>query len=273
MPASTPRQDSAIPAKVTRFSKERRRERFERRSELVAKLASQLTRRTTPRLHLLAIMACAGGVAFLASAALLWSSVRVFDIMALRYGAAALCGYLTFLMLIRVWIALHRPRTESVFDGINPLDAIDFVDSTIHADAPSLYSGGRGGGGGATDQWGASGRSSGGDGWGLFDADGDFVWLVLAAICAAGGAVAIVYVIYLAPVLLAEVALDAAIISALYRRLRSDETGHWLTTVVNRTWLPALALVIFAGVTGFALQMFAPDAQSIGGVIRAISQR
>jgi hypothetical protein len=248
------------------------------RGELVAKLAAQLTRQTTPRFHLLAIMICAGAVAFLASVVLLWSSPAIFDSMMLRYSAAALCGYLTFLGLIRVWIWLHRPPTESVFDGIDPVDVIDALNVSLPprvAEAPSLYSGGRGGGGGAADNWGTSpGRSgSGGDGWWSFDADGDLIWLVIAAICAAGGVLAIVYVIYMAPILLAEVALDAAVISVLYRHLRRDETGHWLTTVVTRTWVPALAVIVFAGLTGFALQMFAPEAHSIGGVIRAMSQR
>jgi hypothetical protein len=75
----------------------------------------------------------------------------------------------------------------------------------------------------------------------------------------------------MAPVLLAEVALDAAIISVLYRRLRRDEQGYWLTTVLRRTWVPAAVLVVFAFLTGFALQQAAPQARSIGGVIQSIA--
>jgi hypothetical protein len=97
------------------------------------------------------------------------------------------------------------------------------------------------------------------------------VWLIMAGACAAAGVIAIGYVIYLAPILLAEVALDAAIVSVLYRRLRRDEQGYWLTTVLKRTWVPALVLVVFTFLTGFALQMAAPDARSIGGVIRSVS--
>jgi hypothetical protein len=75
----------------------------------------------------------------------------------------------------------------------------------------------------------------------------------------------------MAPVLLAEVALDAAIISVLYRRLRHDEQGYWLTTVISNTWIPALVLVVFAFGAGFALQQVARDARSIGAVVQSLS--
>jgi hypothetical protein len=41
--------------------------------------------------------------------------------------------------------------------------------------------------------------------------------------------------------------------------------------VFTRTWVPALVLVVFAIGVGFALEMIAPDARSIGGVIRTLS--
>jgi hypothetical protein len=66
------------------------------------------------------------------------------------------------------------------------------------------------------------------------------------------------------------VALDAAIISVLCRRLRRDEQGYWLTTVLRRTWMPAAILVVFAFLTGFALQQAAPQARSIGAVVQAV---
>jgi hypothetical protein len=107
-------------------------------------------------------------------------------------------------------------------------------------------------------------------GWSL-DLD-DFAWLLVAVACALGGLFAIAYVVYIAPVLLAEVALDAALVSALYRRLRRDEAGNWLTTVLARTWAPAFVILVLASATGFALEKAAPDARSIGGVIRSLKQ-
>jgi hypothetical protein len=246
-----------------------RREPVDRRSDLVARLSETLT---WPRLQLALMMTVAGAAAFLCSAVLLWSRIEVFGPMAPRYGAAALFGYLTFLLMIRVWISLHRP-TESTSDDISPLDTVDFIDVS-HTPLPSAPSSYQGGGGPADRQAISPVRSSAsgnGYNWGPVDVDGDCVWLVIAAMCAAGGAVAIVYVVYMAPVLLAEVALDAAIISVLYRRLRRDEQGYWLTTVLRRTWGPALVLVVFAFLTGFALQKAAPEARSIGAVFQSVA--
>jgi hypothetical protein len=93
---------------------------------------------------------------------------------------------------------------------------------------------------------------------------------VIAAACVLGAAAAIGYVIYAAPLLLAEVALDAAIVSTLYRRLRQDDVSHWAVTVLKRTWMSAAALMVFAALGGYAMQQIAPEARSIGGVIREL---
>ena len=222
------------------------------------------------------IMLFSGGVAFLASVLLLWSPADVFERMAPRYAVAVLCGYATFLALIRVWIALHRPtRHDAIGDALDILDHVD-PDLPVPRAARSVaFDGGRSGGAGASAEWRLSGAQSGGDSsrsWDVgLDLDEGFVWVLLAAACGVCGLAAIAYVVYTAPVLLAEVALDAAVISALYRRLRSDQRGYWLSTVLRRTWAPALVLLIFAFAAGFALQQAAPEARSIGGVIQSVS--
>ena len=141
--------------------------------------------------------------------------------------------------------------------------------------SPPLFSGGRSGGAGNSRQLAGTSRSGGdaGRSWGFgVDLD-DGIWLVVAAAAALAGLAAIGDVIYLAPVLLAEVALDTAIISVLYRRLRRDEQAYWLTTALRHTWAPALVVIVFAFVVGFALQQAAPDARSIGSVLQSLSAR
>jgi hypothetical protein len=254
----------------------------EDRELLIQRLAGELSRDRAPQLQLFLIMVGAGGAAFLASVVLLWSPADVFEQMAPRYAVAAVCGYAAFLALIRAWIALHRPPREHVFgDGpgldVNPLDVLDVVTDLTPSggSAPRIFGGGRTGGAGASHEWSsaaahASGRA--GRGWNLdIDLDDGGVWIVVAGACAAFGFAAVAYVIYTAPALLAEVALDAAIISALYRRLRSDQRGYWLSTVLRRTWAPALLLLLFAFAAGFALQQAAPQARSIGAVIQSVS--
>jgi hypothetical protein len=245
----------------------------ESRSHLVARLAQQLTDDSTPRIHLLIIMGVAGGAAFLSSAMMLWSARDAFQSMMLRYPIAALCGYAAFIGLIRFWISIHR-SDEGAFYDATP----DVVEAAIQSSVPR-----------SPDEplsleleevrptkepsTARTVRDSvldaGSGGWD-FDL-GDVGWLVVAAGAAIGGLVAIGYVVYIAPVLLAEVALDAAVISALYRKLREDETGYWLTTVLTRTWVPALVLVAFSLAVGYALEQIAPDARSIGGVIRSFA--
>jgi hypothetical protein len=244
---------------------------------LAARLARDLEHFSAPRLQLLLMLMAAAGAAFLVSVALLWSPAQLFELMAPRYAIAALSGYLAFILLIRVWIALHRPATDGV--DLDLVDALDTVvprsSGTSFDHSPPLFSGGRSGGAGSSRQWAGSSRSGGdaGRSWSFgVDLD-DGIWLVVAAAAALAGLAAIGYVIYLAPVLLAEVALDAAIISVLYRRLRRDERAHWLTTVLRHTWAPALVVVVFAFVVGFALQQAAPDARSIGSVIQSFSAR
>ena len=71
--------------------------------------------------------------------------------------------------------------------------------------------------------------------------------------CVLGAAVAIGYVIYAAPLLLAEVALDAAVVSTSIAGSDKDDVSHWAVTVLKRTWMSALALVIFAAIARLRL--------------------
>ena len=176
-----------------------------------------------PRLVICLILALSGVVAFQFSVLALLSGLVN---MAVRYFLAALIGYATFLLLIRVWIALHRYR-----------HSVD-VDPGIAGDASSLsgatdgFGGGSSGGGGASANWGGAEGGAGID-----VADADEAWpVVVAAVVLLSGALAILYVVYSAPVLLAEVALDAALISGLYRRLRKQDARHWLGSAVRHSW-------------------------------------
>lgn len=251
------------------------------RQDLVHQVRDRLLRESAPRLQLVLIVGLAGLTAFLSSILALRLGVRW---MAVRYPLAVACGYVMFFVLIRWWIAWQRRFDEatlvrSSMDGVDLLDAGDLVKLRIPGrvapDVP-LFAAGRGGGAGASTQWAAASSASATQGSGKgssfdFDLDLDEVWwIVIAVACVLGAAVAIGYVIYAAPLLLAEVALDAAVVSTLYRRLRKDDVSHWAVTVLKRTWMSALALVIFAAIGGYALQQIAPDARSIGGVVREL---
>lgn len=255
------------------------------RAQLVAELRARLLSESFPRVTISVIVALAGGVAFLFSALTLSAGLHS---MALRYGLAALVGYLAFAALIRAWIAWQRGRLEPDLDL--PLE-IPLPSARSGGSAgPSLFTGGRSGGGGASLSWsgdqpaavampviapprpaGGSAIEAAGSGASkVFDAD-DLWPVILAAVLALGAVVAVGFVVVSAPTLLAEVALDAGLMSTVYRRLRQQDAGHWAGAVFRRTWLPALAVILLTAGAGYALQLAAPEARSIGGVIRSIA--
>ena len=232
-----------------------------------------------PRLTTAIILSASGGCAFLFSALALAAGL---ESMGWRYLLAALVGYLAFALFVRAWIAYRRGWGGPDFD----IPDIDLPSGVRSASEPKLFFGGRSGGSGGGAVWDqpASGsntvplargsvaessiKTSGRLG-GALDLD-DFWYLVLAAACALAGLTAMIVVVYSAPVLLAEVALDAGLVSTVYRRLHRRDVRHWTGSLLARTWLPAAVVVASVAVAGFALQRAVPDARSIGAVFRAI---
>jgi hypothetical protein len=234
----------------------KRLSRTESRVAILAVMRKRLITQSYPRLVVLLIVVLSGLSAFLFSVVTLDLG---FTQMGLRYFGATLVGYLTFLILLRAWIASQRRDWH--IDG-------DLPDPGSESATDALFGGGRSGGGGSAGSW--NGPSRGIDGIDL-DLDIGELWLlVLAGICALGGLLAMLYVVYAAPVLLAEVALDAALAAGLYRKLRREEARHWLTSAIRHTWAPALVAGLFLIVAGVAIQRALPDARSIGDVWRQI---
>ena len=190
---------------------------------------------------MLVILVLAGAAAFGTAVAALRLGL---DSMALRYPLATICGYAAFLALIRLWIALQRDEdvrdvAETTYDGS---DLTELIPEEPSGGPPEMFD---------------------------VTLDLEEGWFIaLAAVCALGGLVALAYVVYIAPLLLAEVALDAALVSAVYRRLRRQDVRWWAASVFRRTWMAAVALIVFMAAAGFGLQQAAPDARSIGGVMR-----
>ena len=249
---------------------------------LTTELRDRLNRDSNPRLVILVVVVVAGGFAFLCSAGMLRAGVAS---MGPRYFGAALAGYLAFALLIRVWIAIRRGRFEPDVDfGLDPAGGLHgHAEDVVAAPEITTFSGGGSGGGGGGAGWDPTAAdvstsiarqvpagtppSSGG-----FPLDLDLEELALvalAALLAVGGLAAILYVVYTAPLLLAEVALDAALVSSVYRRLRRRDAGHWGVAVLRRTWVPATMMILFVTAAGFMLQHVFPDARSLGDVVRA----
>jgi hypothetical protein len=229
------------------------------RAALVAEVRDRLLGESFPRSTMLLIVSVCGGCAFLFSAASLSAGL---ESMAIRYLLSAAIGYGAFIVLVRAWIAYRRGTLDP------GLDAVDALDSG--AESTEIVHGGRGGGGSPGSSEGL--EIQGSDRLADVPLDFDDLWpVIVAVLLTIGGLVAILYVVYLAPLLLAEVALDAALVSGVYRRLRRREDArHWVGGVLRRTSMPALALMCFATLLGFVLRVAVPDAQSIGDVLRAL---
>ncbi|HEX6904100.1 MAG TPA: hypothetical protein VF789_30600 [Thermoanaerobaculia bacterium] len=270
------------------------------RERLVEKTRQLLLRTSLPRLQMSILLALTGASGFLTSFILLKAGVGS---MALRYPVAVMVAYGVFLLLLRVWLALQKDDWDDVTDFVDAGDlaelAVDGVRGVgrLGRAAGEGFSGGGGSFGGAGSSASfqappaplasyaqqapaavrsasAGGKSGGGSGF-SFDLDLDepaallvVVALLILAVAVLGAAF---YVLWTAPVLLAEVLVDGLILTGLYRRLRkTEEPGHWVFAAIRRTWIPALIVAGLFSLSGHLLQKAAPEARSIGPAVKAV---
>lgn len=196
--------------------------------------------------------------------------------MALRYPLALLLAYGVFLVLLWLWL---RAQAE---DYVDIPDLSGPVPNGSGSSAPSFEgSGGNFGGGGASGSFDApasfapvesdasplaEAASAVGDG-----AD-DLAIPLFAVAFALGLALASFYVIYVAPILFAELLVDGALSYALYRRIRTADSPHWLESAVRGTARPYLLTGVLVSISGAAMTAYAPGAHSIGAVIDRASR-
>ena len=183
-----------------------------------------------------------GLAGFLTSFALLRLHLTI---LWLRYGLSVAAAYAVFLVLIWCWVRLH-PRTAVPVPG------------NVGTAHPANVSG-----------WDASDSIEG-----FFDFDSDSlipILLALAAFIFLAAAFYTVTLVVAAPERLAEVTLDGAAGAVLYRRIRAADRSRWFDPVFRRTRAPFLAYLAFFVCLGIACRLYAPEAISIGGVLRHAS--
>jgi hypothetical protein len=246
------------------------RDIYRTRERRIEFLKRRLVRKSYPRLHASFILLLTGLAGFLASFGLLHLGMSS---MWLRYPLAILFAYCVFLILLRLWLSLI-PRTSHDLD-------VDVVETTIDVASEFTY-----GGGGSSSEESVSAvtstnslstvtstNSSGSTGF-SFDLDLEEAWLIVIAIAALiGGLIATFYVVYIAPALLAEVLLDGMLMAGLYKRVKSIEHRHWLSSALRQTAVAVIVVVVFFTLAGFAMQKVAPAARSIGEVWEYIVER
>lgn len=239
----------------------RTRSRLFTRERAVESMRARLTREGFPRIQMFILVALTGVAGFGASAAMLAAGL---DSMAMRYTLAMGVAYIVFFMLLWLWL-----RTSAA----DYIDMVPIGSSDTTEDAADIVVGG-----GGFDGGGASAN---------FDADATQSSLEAAAknpleavagvdegaiplaviLLALGLALSSLFVVWTAPVLFAEILVDALLAAGLYRRLRMLEPQHWMRAALRRTILPFVLTTLAVSAAGFGMQGYAPEARSLGEVL------
>jgi len=242
------------------------------RSSEVARARRQLQYHGWPRLQMALIVLLTGGAGFLASHALRLVGL---DSMLLRYPLAVLLAYAVFLLLMWLWI---RWRWDAVADGAAEIAGNGGCGGSSPRAGPSWGgSGGHSGGGGASASWAEASTPSiaDADGASLLEvADGEAGLPLLAVLGLIALVVTVllasVWVVWSAPVLMAELLVDAAIVGGLYRRMQGMGAQGWWRLCLSHTFWPLLGLVVLFAALGWGAQQLAPEAVSLMQVVQAL---
>ncbi|MGB9991811.1 hypothetical protein [Pseudoduganella rhizocola] len=221
----------------------------------------RLTREGFPRVQMFILVALTGLAGFGASAAMLGAGI---DSMAMRYTLAMGVAYIVFFMLLWLWL-----RTSAA----DYIDMIPIGSGNTTEDAAGIA-----GGGGSFDGGGASANFDTDSSRSALEAvaenpleavaSADEGAIPLAVILLALGiALSSLFVIWSAPVLFAEIAVDALLAAGLYRRLRLLEPQHWMRAALRRTILSFVLTTLAVSAAGFGMQAYAPEARSLGEVL------
>jgi hypothetical protein len=207
------------------------------RNRVIEEVKENLLQRSLPRFLMTLMILLTGMAGFLASFVMLHLGLEK---MWLRYPLAILVSYIVFLLLLKIWLWLQEPKDVPSLDGDFSVADFDFGSSS-------------------------GSSSSGGD---LFSFDfgidlDDGAILILVLIVLAMVLFALVYVVYIAPVLLAEILVDGLVISSLSLGLKETDRQHWLSSVLKRTWIPLIIIVALFVIAGATLQTTQPEARSI----------
>jgi hypothetical protein len=241
------------------------------RAVAVERMRARLLREGFPRLQMFILVSLTGLAGFGASVAMLVAGI---DTMALRYALAMGIAYIVFLLLLWLWL-----RTR----------ASDYIDALPVPDGGSGGSGGAAsrsaageaefaGGGGTFDGGGASAHADFGPADSGIEAIADKPLAVIGqaeegaiplalVLLALGIALSSLFVIWSAPVLFAEILVDALLAAGLYRRLRTLNPRHWMLAALRRTLLPFVLTTVTVAGAGWGMQAYAPEARSLGEVL------
>jgi hypothetical protein len=213
------------------------------RERIRGSLEKYFEKNSAPHFLLSLIVAFTGGVGFLVS----WLLLHFQDVdMWIRYPVAVIAAYFVFLGLLRLWAEVERHRINP--DTMERIATPELTDSRAYS-GPS-----------------AAGNRSWFDVLDIIDFGEDEVAgcaLIITGIVAAGSVIA---VILSAPALIADVFLDAVLVTILYKHLKTAARQDWLGAAVRRTWVAVIVLLIALSAAGAVIQWHWPQAKSLGDI-------
>ncbi len=205
--------------------------------------------------------------------------------MALRYGVALACGYLLYLLLLRLWAEcmLRRDWEGSDVPDVTPGGSGSSPARTPEAGGFDSGQGGSYGGGGSSGSWddggalseAASSASQGFDMPGIDGLDEGAVVLVpvllvfAALLVAVTGAGSLLWLVFGADLFLA-VAVEVAFALLMARTLYVVEREGWLLAALRLSWKPVLGALVAAVALGALADWLFPQADTLVQVLRTL---
>ncbi|MGJ5815721.1 hypothetical protein [Paludibaculum fermentans] len=252
------------------------------------KFRQRVLRQYFVRFHMGLLLVATTSSGVLASKLLLMAGLTA---VLVRYPLAVLIAYLVFVGLTRLWVAYvlldvpSRKQAGSGFGSGVDLGNVDipFWGGSSGGSAPASggmsmsFGGGDSGGGGASDVWGVADTGAspvsagGGGGHGIsfpsLDLDIDLddgIWIIallallVMVLFGAGG-----YLIYAAPQILPDIALNALLASCLTGAAKKAEAKGWLRSVFGATWIPLLLILLTTVGLAVAVHKTCPSAPKL----------
>ena len=231
------------------------------RERAIQYLTAYMERRGQSQILMLIFTAIATLTGVLAS---IWLHAVGMNSMVIRYPLSVGIAYLVFLLELSFFISHHRAKRKNFVEDMAPWHCTDL--SGIPQPIPT--------GGGGSPATLAEKPSGGGTGFDFGGFDGDGILVVLLIIAAIVSTIlASLFVIYQAPVMLAEVLVDGVLFFGIARRVKRMNAQQWVSGVMCRTLSPILILAVCFSAIGIGLQTIAPKATTMTEALHAPLQR
>ncbi|MEW6500534.1 MAG: hypothetical protein ACOY8P_12450 [Thermodesulfobacteriota bacterium] len=239
------------------------------RQQKIQQFRGKIEQEGFPRLQMLLMVFLTGASGFIASYTLLQAGLAE---MWLRYLAALTFAYLIFLLLL--WLKIRVSLSPDLPDVSSLVPSPTHVGQS--ADAACRFGGGTFGGGGASGSF--DGVTEGvaiatdsvspvGEALGAAADAEEFAIPLVVVILVGALLLSSFFVVYSAPTLFAELTVDGMLAASLYRRLNKANTHAWLETAFRHTFWPFVLTGICITIVGWAMGLYAPEADSIGDVL------